>query len=291
MVLLWLILGMGVLSFGYQGDSYRARAVGEFLEQLEDEISRNTSDRIVGGLQAFPGQFPFIASLKRFNYGQYFHFCGGSALSTSYIITAAHCVDDKTAQSIFVSMGDHDKSFKEGSEEMIQADRIFMHWGFDPSNLKNDTAIIRLSRPFSLSNRRQNIKLMPDENKLQNRYYQNKRTDLTVAGWGSLRMNGPSPKILNYVTIPYIDNNTCRRVMSSYSIFSGNLCAGDPKYGQKDACQGDSGGPIVFRGNSGWELAGLVSWGVGCAKPGYAGIYTNVAHYRSWIFDTINNRF
>merc|ERR1712130_626619 len=93
------------------------------------------------------------------------------------------------------------------------------------------------------------------------------------------------------MTIPYIDNNTCRRVMSSYSIFSGNLCAGDPKYGQKDACQGDSGGPIVFRGNSGWELAGLVSWGVGCAKPGYAGIYTNVAHYRSWIFDTMNNRF
>merc|ERR1712233_43737 len=122
MVLLWLILGLGVLSFGYQGDSYRARAVGEFLEQLEDEISRNTSDRIVGGLQVFP-------------------LCGGSALSTSYIITAAHCVDDKTAQSIFVSMGDHDKSFKEGSEEMIQADRIFMHWGFDPSNLKNDIAI------------------------------------------------------------------------------------------------------------------------------------------------------
>merc|ERR1712130_330351 len=150
MVLLWLILGMGVLSFGYQGDSYRARAVGEFLEQLEDEISRNTSDRIVGGLQAFPGQFPFIASLKRFNYGQYFHFCGGSALSTSYIITAAHCVDGKTAQSIFVSMGDHDKSFKEGSEEMIQADRIFMHWGFDPSNLKNDigTTILKIQSFF-----------------------------------------------------------------------------------------------------------------------------------------------
>ena len=36
-----------------------------------------------------------------------------------------------------------------------------------------------------------------------------------------------------------------------------------------------------------YELAGLVSWGIGCAQPGYAGIYTNVAFYRDWIDDTM----
>ena len=36
-----------------------------------------------------------------------------------------------------------------------------------------------------------------------------------------------------------------------------------------------------------YELAGLVSWGIGCAQPGYAGIYTNVAFYKQWIDDTM----
>ena len=39
--------------------------------------------------------------------------------------------------------------------------------------------------------------------------------------------------------------------------------------------------------NHGYELAGLVSWGIGCAQPGYAGVYTNVASYKEWIDQTM----
>ena len=59
-----------------------------------EDPSRRTSGRIreariIGGEDSEPGQFPYLVSLK---YLGVRHFCGGSLISSSWILTAAHCV-------------------------------------------------------------------------------------------------------------------------------------------------------------------------------------------------------
>lgn len=104
----------------FQPVTYRTREVKEGIEglfeilnQLDKELSKKIPKpeaKIVNGRPAYEGQFPFVASLKIRNINRcvtnidyytpphhhtllrYMHFCGGSAISTLHILTAAHCV-------------------------------------------------------------------------------------------------------------------------------------------------------------------------------------------------------
>lgn len=62
-----------------------------------------------------------------------------------------------------------------------------------------------------------------------------------------------------------------------------HLCAATP--GVVDACVGDSGGPLDCwdRKRERQTIAGVVSFGKNCASETYAGVYTNVPFYATWI--------
>ena len=77
-----------------------------------------------------------------------------------------------------------------------------------------------------------------------------------------------------------------RSYASTNPIQDSMICAGLPE-GGKDSCQGDSGGPFIC-GEAGSEQSiGIVSWGIGCARPGYPGVYTQTSYYIDWIMETM----
>lgn len=127
----------------------------------------------------------------------------------------------------------------------------------------------------------------------------------TVVGWGSLRENGPQPDSLMEVTVRIWDNPTCKvqttelrmqihfdpvynslHCQDTYGnaapggIMDHMLCAGQKG---KDSCSGDSGGPMQVGSGSSWTQIGVVSWGIGCGKSHYPGVYSRVTKPRDWI--------
>ncbi|CAL4165774.1 unnamed protein product, partial [Meganyctiphanes norvegica] len=63
-------------------------------------------------------------------------------------------------------------------------------------------------------------------------------------------------------------------------IVSSYICAGD---GGNDSCMGDSGGPLVLKINNVWTQIGVVSWGIGCGKGHYPGVYSRLPTFLPWI--------
>lgn len=138
---------------------------------------------------------------------------------------------------------------------------------------ENDVAVMRISTPFKLDATRQPIRL----------FAQNEESiagiSAVITGWGATREGAGTTDHLQTVTVPIVSKKSCNDAYVSYGgVPSGQICAAIPE-GGKDACQGDSGGPLTI----GDRLAGLVSWGYGCARAGYPGVHTEVAAYSDWI--------
>lgn len=115
-----------------------------------------------------------------------------------------------------------------------------------------------------------------------------------VAGWGWNDEDGVNMSTkLHRVQVPLMSRSECEKrfLTAGYSvpIDKTKVCAGWPE-GGKDACQGDSGGPLVVEQDGVMVLTGVVSGGIGCARPGLPGLYTNVAHFLPWMLDIIKKR-
>merc|ERR1711881_19756 len=232
---------------------------------------------IVNGVEAIPHEYPFMAALMN----RHRQFCGGSLIDDNHILTAAHCVAHMSkydVQNLRVRLGDHNiKTDAEANHVEKRVKRVIRHKGFSSSTLWNDVAILTLEDDVKYNNNIQPICLAQGSRKFVG-------NTVTVAGWGTLREGGSQPASLMKVDVKVWENSRCKSSYGSSApggITSHMLCASES---DRDSCSGDSGGPLFdCPYNGACEQIGIVSWGIGCAKAQYPGVYTRVTEMMPWI--------
>jgi trypsin len=251
------------------GLSDNALLMTEEMEITPVDMTQNQPkfNKIVGGLPAFEGEFPYIVSLRHSYYG---HFCGGSLVNKNWVLTAAHCVTGITPASIMIGLHTQDLTTNAENFKQIQ---IITHPKWDANTMDYDFALVKLEEDSSYPPIEFNT--VPVEGKV----------NFVTAGWGTLAENGSVSNALMKVEVPFVDQAKCSAAYPGW-VTDSMLCAGFDE-GGKDACQGDSGGPLVINAGGTTLLAGVVSWGAGCARPNQPGVYSKVSGVIEWLNETI----
>jgi len=250
---------------------------GTVAEESERINCQGSCRKIVSGWDADIYEWPWIAALM--NNGR--QFCGGSLIDNKHILTAAHCVAHMSRYDVAnlkVRLGEY-KIKQQGETNLFEskAARVIRHKGFSQQTLHSDVAIISMENPVPASFTKIHPVCLPSG------HQKYAGQTATVIGWGSLRENGPQPDTLQEMTVKLWDNQECKTTYGNAApggIMDHMLCAG--KQG-KDSCSGDSGGPMQIGTGDYWTQIGIVSWGIGCGKSHYPGVYTRVTEVREWI--------
>jgi secreted trypsin-like serine protease len=220
----------------------------------------SASTDVVGGTRAAQGEFPFMVRLSMG--------CGGALYSSRLVLTAAHCVGRTgTNTSITATLGVVD--LQSSSRIQVRSNYVYRAPGYNGNG--RDWALIRLSSAVTT------LATLP----IATNATYNTGT-FTVAGWGAAREGGGQQRYLLKAQVPFVSDATCD---NSYPDLIPNeeICAGFAA-GGVDTCQGDSGGPMFRRdANNAWIQVGIVSWGNGCARPNFPGVYTQVNTFASAI--------
>uniref|UniRef100_A0A3B4AU86 Peptidase S1 domain-containing protein n=1 Tax=Periophthalmus magnuspinnatus TaxID=409849 RepID=A0A3B4AU86_9GOBI len=236
-----------------------------FLPETEEET------RIIGGEEALFHSWPWQVSLTFITMPA----CGGAILSPFWVLSAAHCFRRCNSIQVLVVCkllaGNVHYSSLKFQMKVVAVSIILIHKDYSTQTKEYDIALLKLKEPLIFNDFVRPINIWMTTLPLF--------TECTTTGWGSTRENGPRVNKLQEVNVTLLPSEVCNKYYVG-RILDTMFCAGKEE-GGADACQGDSGGPISCFNGSRYELAGVVSWGVGCGRAKKPGVYTRIQNNMS----------
>ncbi|XP_043237002.1 trypsin-1-like [Amphibalanus amphitrite] len=231
------------------------------------------STRIVGGVETEVREYPWQAGLV--SAGDSWIWCGGTVINDRYVLTAAHCTVGRSADRLEVLLGEHAMFLADG-ERRVAVAAVTEHPRYRSVDTTGyDFSLLRLAQrlDFAALGGRVAPACLPAGGEFVG-------VEAIVSGWGTTSAGGPQPDALHEVTVRTQSNAQCS---AAYRQVNPSMLCAAVSGGGKDACQGDSGGPLVTEVAGRYSLIGVVSWGIGCARPDYPGVYARVTAAADWI--------
>lgn len=234
-------------------------------------------NRVVAGEDVRPHSWPWQISLQSDSSGRWRHVCGGTLISSEWVLTAAHCINER--YNYRVELGKHSLKASEEGSMARGAAQIIIHEDYNTLLSRNDIALIKLYSPVNFSDTIMPACLPESGTVLPH------GTGSIVTGWGRLSTGGPLADILQQALLPVVGHDTCSQPDWWYVLATDKMvCAGGD--GITAGCNGDSGGPLNWQNPEGtWEVHGVVSFGSGegCNVLQKPTVFTQVSSYIDWI--------
>ncbi|XP_045466833.1 trypsin-2-like [Harmonia axyridis] len=260
-------------------------------EKRRNQLEHIMDFRIVGGTEASIKDFPYMVSLQVNSN----HFCGGSIVTKSFVLTAAHCVvkaregEDSwiVGDPLLLNVVAGQTVLDLGECQFRDVKKIHVHSKFNFTSVRNDIALLEIFGHFEMNKYTQVAQIASKVHPKFETY-----DFCTAIGWGimepvetDLKKAISDRNILQQVDLHPSLHSTCEKFFAAapYLYDRSKLCIIVSE--EKDACLGDSGGPFICNGIQ----YGIISFGLGCAQMNMPGVFTNVSTFHDWIYAVINN--